>query len=148
MSACTGRATPSTATYRPSLRLKPTDSNAAEYVTYPEDSYNRLEPGFTLGGPIMKDKVWFFVGYNPSFRPYDRTAPFSDGTQGTQHQKLTDQYLAANVTAQLSSQLRARAAYNMSNRKREGTLRRPRTAPAPPRPTSPRTTSTRTPPPR
>jgi hypothetical protein len=108
--------------YRPTLRLSPTNSDAAEYVTYPKDSYNRLEPGFTLGGPIAKDKVWFFVGYNPSFRPYDRTAPFSNGTQTTERQKQTDQYLAANITAQLSSQLRARAAYNMSNRRTNGTL--------------------------
>ena len=108
--------------YRPSLRLSPTNSDVAEYVTYPKDEYNRFEPGFTLGGPIQKDKVWFFVGYNPSFRPYDRTAPYSDGTTGTRRQDLTDHYLAANLTAQFSSQLRSRAAFNMSNRKREGTL--------------------------
>ena len=107
---------------RPSLRLKPTDSNAAEYVTYPEDEYNTFEPGFSLSGPIQKDKVWFFVGYNPSFRPYDRTAPFSDGTTGTQRQDRTDQYLTANLTAQFSSQLRSRLAFNMSDRKVEGTL--------------------------
>ena len=27
----------------------------------------RADVGFEVGGPIMKDKIWFHVGYNPSF---------------------------------------------------------------------------------
>jgi outer membrane receptor protein involved in Fe transport len=107
---------------RPTLRLKPTDSRQAEYVTFAEDPYDRWEPGFTLGGPISKDKAWFFVGYNPSFRPYDRTAKFNDGSVGTKTQKLTDQYLVANITAQFGPKLRSRFAYNNSKRKQEGRL--------------------------
>ena len=107
---------------RPTLRLKPTNAREAEYVTYDKDPYDRWEPGFTLGGPIVKDKAWFFVGYQPSFRPYERTAKFSDGTVGTRTQDLNDQYITANITAQLSPTLRSRFAYNNSRRKQEGRL--------------------------
>ena len=54
------------------LRLNLTNTNAAEYVTYPEDSYNRYETGFTVGGPIVKNRAWFFGGYLPAFTPTTR----------------------------------------------------------------------------
>ena len=43
----------------------PPNSNAAEYVTYPKDAYSRWEPGFTLGGPIVKDKAVVLRGLPP-----------------------------------------------------------------------------------
>ena len=108
--------------YRPSLRLKPTNSNAAEYVTYPKDSYNRLEPGFTLGGPIMKDKVWFFAGYNPEFRPYDRTAPLSRRDPGHGDAEADGPVLHRERNGAVRPQLRARAAFNLSDYRQEGRL--------------------------
>src|SRR5580765_5635502 len=54
------------------LRTSLTDSNKSEYIDYPGDSRKRYEPGFALGGPIMKDKMWFFGAYQPAFTNYDR----------------------------------------------------------------------------
>jgi hypothetical protein len=108
---------------RPTLRLKPTNDRESEYVTYPKDSYNRYEPGFSLSGPIVRDKVWFFAGYIPQFRPLDRTVKFiSDGSTRTFSEDYKSNYLTSNVTAQVGSQWRIRAAYNLSNQKYDGTL--------------------------
>jgi hypothetical protein len=52
---------------RPTLRINPMDESAAEYVTYPEDTWTGIEPGFSLGGYIIKDKLWFFGGFMPKF---------------------------------------------------------------------------------
>jgi len=67
---------------------RPDRRDRRQYVTYSEDQYDRLEPGFTLSGPIVRDRLWFFAGYIPSFRPLDRkvTVP-GRRTTGTYHQQ-------------------------------------------------------------
>jgi hypothetical protein len=50
---------------RPELRRKLTVVNEAEYITYAEDPYVTLEPGFSVGGPIRRNLAWFFAGYQP-----------------------------------------------------------------------------------
>lgn len=108
--------------FRPTLQLNPKNADIAEHVTYPEDSYNRWEPGFSLGGPLKKDKVWFFAGYNPVYRPLTRTAPFNDGVTRDKKETFTSQYATANLTAQLTDGLRSRVSFSSSNRKTEGRL--------------------------
>ena len=46
--------------------------SAPEYVTYPKDTTNRIEPGFALGGPIARNKAWFFGAYQPAFTTNER----------------------------------------------------------------------------
>ena len=50
---------------RPSLRRVQTDNTQAEYATYPEDDVRQVEPGFTLGGPLVKDKRLVLRGLQP-----------------------------------------------------------------------------------
>ena len=94
-----------------------------EYVTYAKDEETTLEPGLTLGGPIKKDKAWFFIGYNPSFNPLDRTVTSrADGVARTKTQKNTRQNLTANITSQFNEKTRARLAFTSSGNKQEGRL--------------------------
>ncbi len=65
---------------RPILRISedenvPYGTVGAEYATYPEDTWSRFEPVITLGGYIIKDRLWFFGGFAPSFTSTER-----DGT--------------------------------------------------------------------
>jgi hypothetical protein len=60
---------------RPSLRTNPLDEDVAEYVTYPKDKVTSIEPGFGIGGYIIKDKLWFFGSFMPKFKKTTR-----DGT--------------------------------------------------------------------
>ncbi len=109
---------------RPTLRLDPLDSGVAEYVTYPKDDYHSLEPGFTLGGPIVRDKLWLFAGYIPYFKPTDRTAPFSDGSTASLQQYLKSHQAMVNVTGQLGPDWRFRTAFNAGRTNEEGVLPR------------------------
>ena len=42
-----------------------------------KDRLHDWMPGFTFGGPIAKDKLWFFVGFNPELRQRERTVYFN-----------------------------------------------------------------------
>lgn len=108
---------------RPSLRLNPTDGSRAEYVTYSADRYDRFEPGFTLGGPIVRDKVWFFAGYVPAIQPLDRTITFlGNGEERTFRRTESTHNLAASVSAQLGPRWRLRASLTSAPSRGQGFL--------------------------
>jgi hypothetical protein len=112
----------------PTLRLKLTNTSQSEYQSYPKDQFNRYEPGFTLGGPIMKSKMWFFGGYQPALTRTERIVnSTTSGNPNDTHEfdqvrKDQVQYLTANHTTQLSSKLSTRIAFNNSWSKQEGQL--------------------------
>ena len=85
---------------RPTLRRKLDDETQAEYVTYPKDTYNAPEPGFSLGGPIARDKAWLYVSYQPQLRYTRRTVPFVfDDSTGTFNQNYTKHFLTRQPVA-------------------------------------------------
>jgi hypothetical protein len=111
---------------RPTLRLNPNVSGlVAQYITYPKDKYSQWDPGFTLGGPIMTDKLWFFAAYAPSIISRERTTTQVNALTGpsiTRSQDTTIQYASANLTSQISNSTRLRLAFNNSSSKQEGIL--------------------------
>jgi hypothetical protein len=107
---------------RRTLRLVPTNSNQAEHITYTKDGSSRVDPGFGLGGPLLRDKLWFFASYVPSLERTERTANLSNGTPVTREQTDRTHYLSANTSAQLADGMAARLAFNSSYRAIKGTL--------------------------
>lgn len=65
---------------RDTLRLGLYDVNIAEYVNYQglygKDKIDRLEVGFSLGGYIIKDRLWFFGSFLPVFQSTERHVQF------------------------------------------------------------------------
>ena len=117
-----------TASNRPTLRASlTTPATAAEYVTYPEDDESRVEPAFSIGGPIKQNRLWFFGAYQPAIT--NTTRDVDPGTAvnpaaGTfnEDQSDTSHYATANINSQISDTLRGRLAFNNSNRKLDGLL--------------------------
>jgi hypothetical protein len=86
---------------RDSLRVNPFDVTKAEYVNYQDlygkDKIDRFEGGFSLGGYILKDRLWFFSSFLPVFHQTIRhvewipqgVAPESDHTRNQQTYNLS-----------------------------------------------------------
>ena len=108
---------------RPTLRLVLSGANQSEYVTLAEDTYSRWEPFFQVGGPIARDKLWFYGGYTPALEAYERTVTFRSNNQTSAYDSDENTHsLSTNVVAQLSRGLRARVAADYSEFRQDGRL--------------------------
>jgi hypothetical protein len=98
---------------RPSLRLNPADQTKAEYILTPDDEFTRTEPVFELGGPILRNRIWFYAGYAPDIERQSRTVTFrTNGQRGTFTQNEVDHNVLANVTGQMTNNTRFRFSVN------------------------------------
>ena len=96
---------------RPTLQLDPTNQKQAQYVIAPADKFKNDEAVMDLGGPILKDRVWFYAGYNPQVTDTHRTVTFRSNQQtATFESKPIDQAANYNVTTQLRKDVRLRLA--------------------------------------
>ena len=44
------------------------------------DHFSIVQAGFTVGGPIIKDRLWFFLGFAPEYNSLARTVNFGPST--------------------------------------------------------------------
>jgi len=70
--------------FSPILRYNPfgdgstaTQDPNIEFYQRKADSYSILQPGAFVGGPILKDKLWFFLGLAPTIDSTGREVDFS-----------------------------------------------------------------------
>ncbi len=113
---------------RPTLRQVPTNLALAEQIIVPRDKFYQVDPVLSLGGPIVKDKAWFFVGYGPQFWRQERTVTWvtpgtNPATQTFDTGKPSQKALNYNISTQFTSKLRARL--TGSNERRRGELTLP-----------------------
>jgi len=52
------------------------DADSQTYIPK-RDHLRIVQPGFTVGGPIMKDRLWFFLGFAPQYTDRGRTVNFA-----------------------------------------------------------------------
>lgn len=97
-------------------------ANTFEFITPPKDDEMRVDPGFSVGGPIWTNRLWFFGAYQPGIRTTERTVNFSNGVTNTFDQDFTVHYGTVNVTGNVGSQLLFRAGANFSPFETERTL--------------------------
>jgi hypothetical protein len=110
---------------RDALRLNPQDSTIAEYVNYQDingkDKKTRIEAGFSLGGYIIRDKLWFFGAVLPVF---DKTTrPIEWGASRGDYDRTNTYYnFQGKLTAQPFKNFRISASVVNNFRKERGLL--------------------------
>ncbi len=107
---------------RPILQRNVDNPDVAEHVTYAKDSFDRLEPGFTIAGPIVPDRLWFFASYQPQVEDLSRTVDFTSGEVNTYNRERRYDYGTANVTGNAGSKLFYKVGANFSPYQERGTL--------------------------
>ena len=66
--------------------------------TFEKDDEKRLDPGFVLSGPILRDKWWFFASYQPGIRTTKRTIDWPSYPADTYTQDFQVDYATLNTT--------------------------------------------------
>jgi len=80
-----------------------------------KDHFRIVQPGFTIGGPILKDRLWFFAGFAPQFNTLAKTVNFGalDGGAGEQYftQDTQQYYGTARLDFALTQKIRLYASW-------------------------------------
>jgi outer membrane receptor protein involved in Fe transport len=110
---------------RQTVRAVPSNAALMESVQIPRDDSHQTDMVLTLGGPIKKDKIWFFAGYAPQYYPSERTVTWTNpgtfpATQTFNNGDPNNLALNYNATSQLSNSLRAR--FTGTNETQKGAL--------------------------
>ncbi len=79
----------------------PFDADSQSYSPK-KDHFRIAQPGFTLGGPIVKDRLWFFLGFAPYYDSLGRTVDFSPSLL-TENQSLGNQQFNRDIQQYFST---------------------------------------------
>ncbi len=85
-----------------------------EYLPYKEDSYTNTYPVVGLGGPILRDRAWFFASYSPQLYSGERTTEYFTTNPATRiktgeetyERKTRSEYFQGRVDLQPANSLR------------------------------------------
>jgi hypothetical protein len=112
---------------RPVLQLSLASSAVFEQFAPRTDDDVTTEPSLTLGGPLLKDRLWFYAGYQPWIEKTTRTVDFlnSNGSVRTTQsfdQDFTRNNWLANLSGAVGSKFLYKASYNSSGYETENLL--------------------------
>jgi hypothetical protein len=104
------------------LRYDPTSTGSGPLRQDPNQNYQPskdhfriLQPGFTIGGPIVKDRLWFFAGFAPLVNTLAKNVNFgtNDDNAGVQYftQDKQSYFTTVRLDYSVSSKLRLYASW-------------------------------------
>jgi len=102
--------------YDPAAAPPPAGFDAPAQLYNPKkDHFRNTQAGFTVGGPILKDRVWFFAGFAPLINTRAKTVNFgsNDGGAGNQYftQDRQTYYGNGRIDASVTQKIRLFASW-------------------------------------
>ncbi|HZL95327.1 MAG TPA: hypothetical protein VFB99_16855, partial [Vicinamibacterales bacterium] len=104
------------------LQIDPITQNSAQLVQDDDQSYNRNEFGGTIGGPIMRDHLFFFGSLSPRVESLTRNYHLSTGEVVPVTRDRTTQSLFGKVTYSPVSRLQLNLSGLYTPDKADGTI--------------------------
>ncbi len=101
---------------RPTLQIDPEDTGTprmkVRYFQNLADDWTRWNPVFNIGGPILKNRLFYFGGFMPSLRAANCTVTFLSNRQtGTFENKFRQHYAVNKLDFAPFSKLRMNASW-------------------------------------
>jgi outer membrane receptor protein involved in Fe transport len=108
---------------RPQLELALNSTTVAQSPVYRKDEFSQYEPGITIGGPILRDRLFFFAAYQPQNITQTRLIDYVGANAGkTRSFETTTKtnYGTGNLNGTFGSKLSYKLSANFAPAERQG----------------------------
>ena len=118
----TGKINNSDPQFQANPLIQGTSAAVLSYINPPGDNFNNTYPSGTVSGPVVKDRLWFFVSAAPQFYHSNRSFRFSNGQTVDYKRNVRNDYEFARLDSSITNKLRLSGTFTYSPQREHGQI--------------------------